>query len=625
MSASGHFDAMERVRELLCGRDPLSQNYLAAVGAEQWFTQGSVTPPLGPRYAQTPAGLIVPMSVAREPAPIDQVKLYLTSEESLGAAVPLEQVLAALVRLPVELALPWVARWLSALRRPAASQAAVDAAFVDEHLLEPHRTRVRNILRDPGRVLVTPQALFCLAKLALLLCPSSGGSPPDEDVRPLVFALLGLADHLSADLDGLDEAEEIVIGDRPGPLGREIIANQLANSNRQETGRWTAFQRCWRELPRELAGHPRVVDLEAAYESATGVPLDDLVTICGAAWASCANGNVMLAPNHFDGLGWSPERLKRVLQLISCDPASLSVDVRLEAEEFGIAWAIGTFERYPLVRWPSGHLTVVDPELILDRGCGVWPLYDILRELEARGESAQARRVRGAYDHVCETYAREVVASIVGDPSGSRLFDEDQLRTAFGRKRKTADLAIDYGHSWVVLDATTTGLQRLTFAGTSDDAVVQDFEKIVEKARQLDATISALRANEGRLTGVPRVGYRRFYPVVVTSTKFAAGPIFVSMLHDRLRGEGLLQSRDTAPLEVMEFEDLDVVEGLVESGGPGFTELLGGKAESGLRNMSVRDYVMLTLGRRDVRRPRRVDVSWRSWVDTALNAFRGAD
>lgn len=383
MSAPEHFDAMERVRELLCGRDPLPQNYLVAVGGEQWFTQGSVTPPLGPQYAQTSTGLIVPMSVAREPAPIDQVKLYLTGEETLGAWVPLEQVLAALVQVPVELALPWVARWLSALRRPAASQTAVDVVFVDEHLLEPHRTRVRNILRDPGRVLVTPQALFCIAKLALLLCPSSGGPPPEEDVRPLVFALLGLADHLAADLDGLDEAEEIVIGDRPGPLGREVIANQLANSNRQETGRWTAFQRCWRELPSELAGHPRMVDLEAAYESATGVSLDDLVTVCGAAWASCANGNVMLAPDYFDGLGWAPERLERVLQLVSCDPASLSAEVRLEAEEFGIAWAIGTFERYPLVRWPSGPLTVIDPELTLDRGCGVWPLYDILRELGA--------------------------------------------------------------------------------------------------------------------------------------------------------------------------------------------------------------------------------------------------
>src|SRR5688500_8642045 len=102
MTAREPFDSAERLRELVCGRDPLPQDFLVAVGDGNWFTRGSVTPPLGTAYAQLPNGLLVPQRVAREPAPIDQVKLYLTAQESLGGQVGLEEVLATLGRVPVE-------------------------------------------------------------------------------------------------------------------------------------------------------------------------------------------------------------------------------------------------------------------------------------------------------------------------------------------------------------------------------------------------------------------------------------------------------------------------------------------------------------------------------------------
>ncbi len=142
------------------------------------------------------------------------------------------------------------------------------------------------------------------------------------------------------------------------------------------------------------------VDLQAAYESATQMPLDGLVQCAAPPGRLAPTRSVMLAPHCYDVVGWSTRTPRTSAPARIPRPGLASHEVRLEAEEFGRRVCHEDALADPLVRWPSGHLTVIDPELILDRGCGVWPLYDILRELEAREESAHARRVRGAYDHV---------------------------------------------------------------------------------------------------------------------------------------------------------------------------------------------------------------------------------
>ena len=613
-------DQIARLRQLMTGSDPLPQNFLVGMSEDQWLAKGSVTPAFGLQFTERPTGLLVPSSAVRDAQPIDQFKVYLLADEVLGRSIPLEGVIEALRRTPLELAIRWCAGWMSRLRAPAATHNQVDLLFAREHLKEPARTRVINVLRDRRRVLLTPQGLLCLTKLALLFC-GQRGLPENADDGRMAFALIGLMEHLGADLEGLRDDDELVISGVPGPLGREVIANQLANSSRQEAGRWATFQRCWRELPDELVGHPRVLSLQEEYEAVSGVPLDDLVTICATLWASTANARPHILPDYLGNLNWAPERMSAVLDLVAASPSQMAQMVRDEATSNGVAWSIRTFEQYPVMRWENGDLTVIDADLLVDRASGIWPLYDILRELEAQGRKGQASRVKGCYDHVIETHTLEIVRGITGGESAGRVYDEEALRAAYGHRGKVSDAAIDYGHAWVVMDATTTGLHSLTVAGVSDEGPLKDIDGMVRKAAQLDATVNNIRSNEDALTGVNFTGLRRFYPVIVAATRTASGPIFMSLLHERLAKEGFLQGPDVAPLELMELEDLDIVEGLSESEGPGLLTVLAAKEYSPMRDMSVRDYIIRALGRRDVGRPERVDKRWKAWLDTAIDAL----
>ena len=517
--------------------------------------------------------------------------------------------------------LPWTAHWIAKLRRPGARQQDVDVEFATTYLAEPHRQRVLNLV-SAGRVLVVLQALLVLSKIALMNCPSRG-VPEAHDQRPLVFMLLGLTEHLGSEMDeDLESGAKHVVTGTPGALGREVIANQLANRHRDEASRWATFEECWRQVPAQLAAHPRVVDMSDAYEDATGVPLDDLVTVCAAMWATANNGTPHLAPGFFGALGWSEDRLAAALQLVSATPEQMAQMLSDEGESVGIAWSVQTLQQYPVVRWATGHLTVLDPDLVIDRATGTWPLYDIARELESRGDSSTSQRVRGSYAHLFEHHVTSLVGEVVGTGSLQRAYSEDDLRHAFGRRHKVADVAVDYGTAWIVLDATTAGVQLRTFAGSDDESVEQDIQAIVRKARQLDATINLLRERQEALTGHRFEGGRRFHPVVVVAGAAAGGPIFMTLLREALAAAGVLLGEDVATLEILEVEDLHVAAAVAEAGGPSLVDLLRGKEDSALRDMSLKDYVLLDLGLRPGR-PRRIQSAWPSWLQTAITHLGG--
>ncbi len=545
---------------------------------------------------------------------------YLDGDEMFGAPIPPTAVARMTTALSIEQTIAFAAYWLAKLARPRANRRAVDSEFVQQYLAEPHRTRIINILRDPSRALIVPQALMTLIKYALLHATSRGVPRDDESDSPVALALLGITAYLGP-TDEIPE-EELVLADIPGELGRELIANQIFNATRDPKGIWAMFERCFRELPRELAGNPRMVDLPAEYESATGVPLDDLVTVSGALWASAANGRSTLTMSYFQTLNWDERRLTHALDLISTTPENMREMLAEEVEQFGISWSTRTFERYPVVRWPTGHLTVISPTMVIKRASGLWPMFDILRELETHGDMRKASKVQGAVALAHEIWALEGFREIVGGRP-DRFYSEEQLRKAFPGS-KVADAALDYGDSWVVVEVTTKGIQAATAAGSSDYAVTTDLDDCIRKARQLDATIDNLRHRQDKLTGVKVGQPPHFHPVLVIADRFASGPILTTLLWERLTNLGVLQGPDVAPLEVMEMEDLNVTEGLLEQGSLSLADLLAAKQESSLRTMPMREYVLVA--RRDAPpAPRRVIRRWERWIGTVISALRGSD
>jgi hypothetical protein len=467
-------------------------------------------------------------------------------------------------------------------------------------------------------VLVTPQSLFILAKIACTVSQAVATTGADSAV--LGESLLAISQHLGTD------REQGAAGLDPDSFGRELIANQLFNRNPSQPNIMARFVRRWLQLPYERASEARVIDLADAFSQGTGVPLTDLQIIGCTLWsASLVSQSCLFPPEYFEPLGWTPERFSRTLDLICADTTRLRAKVTDEIGRFGLSWSISAFEQFPLVRLGNGNVLVIDPDLLVRRVFGWLPLFDIMEGLKARGQPDDRKlavHAKLCLEHLTEVYALEVLNNIAGKgDTAQRLYNDTDLETAFARNgRQKADAAIDYGNAWVVVEVTTSQPQRATVSGTSAEALDADLGKLVDEATQIEATIDALRIDESRLTGAsPQVG-RRYFPLLIASEGFPINPTSLRLLRARLRTADVLQKPDLSPLEVIDLEELEIIEGLQERGGPSLCDLLARKASSSMANAGMREYILSSVDRR-ITSGARIQKLMRTIIDSAAVAL----
>jgi hypothetical protein len=606
------------LEQLLTGKDPTPVGTLVTVRDGDVFIPGTTVRPLQRVMYRLASGLLVPPSVAVPKGLLDDMQVYLTPDETTGEHMPISVLAHLFTRMSAEQAVQFAAWWTARLEHPRADRHAIDQEFLENYLAEPHRTRVRNLLRDESRALVVPQALMFLAHHGLRFSRVEGGIDLQTTDHVPALASLGIPAYLSPDID--ESAGDLVVTKVPGRLGRDLIAIQMFNARKNRRTSWATFQRCWRELPLERVDDPRMqVNLPGEFERATGVRLDDLVLLCAVlSSAVMVHGQPSIQLQSLDMLGWATERRDRALRLIAADPEQMRQMLDQEAEEYPGTWSTRTFDQFPVVHW-GDRLTVLSPMKLANRAAGLWPMWDIARELGLLGDSKRVGQVRSTVAYSHETWVLEAFAGIVGD--ASRFYSETKLRAAYP-KGKVADAALDYGSAWVVVEVTTPGLKADTAAGVSDEAVVRDLQNCVAKATQLDATIKNLRDDERALTGQPASAAKRFYPVLVIADRFAANPILMVLLWERVQSLGILQGVDVAPLEVMELEDLDVVEGYIEESGPDLVSVLESKTHSNYRAGTMHQYVTSGLGKNPLP-PARVRDRWALWIDLARENLPG--
>lgn len=573
---------------------PGEDAYLVGSLEGRVMAEGTTAPVIGSRFVTVASGLAVPERLAVGPAPLDLVQLYVTAEDLFGFTPPLSYALDNIARVTMEEIVQFCAYWLNQRHSLGADRHAVDAAFVATYFQEPVRSRALALLRDPSRALIAPQGLFVLMKLAAL---RSGDLVLDGvPAGNIALSYLILLDHLGKDPDDINVPHTTIVTGEAGRLGREIISNQIFHAHRDVAEAIRGFMRRWVELPVELAGHSRVVDMAASFRDATGVELADFVLLVFAMWGAANDGRPRFEPGYFAQLGWSPSRLDDVLALFVADVPHLRGGVRREASEHDLPWAIGTFERFPAVRMGDDSVLVLDPYLLGRRVLGLPPLFDITSMLADRGDTKTKKKVEGSYAHLSEVYAHELLDAVV-PPDTGRRYGANEIQAAYGTaSKKNADAAIDYGDGWVVVEITTSRPQRGTVSGQSDDAVSADLDKLIPKAAQLHSTIAFIRADASTLTGSPAHPHPRFHPVLVVADGFPVNPISVTLLRERLAIAGLLQQSDTAPLEVLDLEELAIIEHIQSAGGPSLRDLLAAHERSGVMgNVGLREFILVAL------------------------------
>ncbi|MFF0201885.1 hypothetical protein [Streptomyces sp. NPDC005017] len=581
------------LRRQLMDREPgsLRGAYLAVPTHERPVLQGTTAPALTKLWQQRPSGLITPATSTTQP--IDLIQVYLTFKEIFGfpadPAYPVKQLRA----LPLGIVLQFCAELLNALSRPGASRPDVDRAFATQWLKEPIRTRVLNQLRDPRRALVVPQALMLLARAAVDHSPDSlpdGAKPGD-----LIGALLTLSDVIGLSSEG----GPTVIVDQPGDLGREMIANQYFNNNTSIPHTLARYVRRWRELPQQLAGSDGMVDLPAVYEQCTGVTLDDLTVVAGALWAAACNGNVLTSAAELEAL-LPAGRAAKALSLISADLDTLRRAVQSERAQRHTEWTFDAFQQRPVVRLGDEFLLVMDQRYLIDRAFGWLPIQDVRFPPDSHPRPANHEKLAGravrTLRRFSEFYVSEVLHSITGQGATRRVYDDAELKDAFqGKKQKIADAAVDYGDTWVVVEVTTSQLQRDAATAVPGNAQVKDIDKLLEEVHQIDATIQALRRDESRLTGVTSSIRRRYLPLLLLTEGFPVNPVSMTVIRERANKMGLLQGQDVMPLEIIDVEELEQIEALQEQQGVSLLTIIQRKQSSNLERTSMRSFLSDTL------------------------------
>jgi hypothetical protein len=597
--------AMERLTRQVSSSEPESvrTTYLAVPQEGTAYLAGSAVQPLG-QLVERPSGLLIPAAAARRPEPLDLTTVYMTVTEVMGFDPGLDWALRAFGDIPFNFVVGFTTSLLAAWQSLTADKRDLDRQLIERSFTNEARLRAMNLQRS-GRVLLAPQVLMIMTKLALFRAAPDAPQPtPQTSLLPVI--LLTIAEHLG---DGGDISESDEEGSRR--LAREIIANQHFNAPADPAQLTARFARRWFELPTERHADPLVMDVAELYKEATGIDLRDLAVVSLALCGGANEGRTLSDMGYLDKLRWERERIERILSLLSRTRDEFATLVREEEEEFGYGatdWAFSTFERFPLLR-TGDQIQVLNSQMLMARVFGWLPFFDIQSALPGRANRAARGRFEGAFRHLTELYAREVIDCIAPSMSGgvARVFHEEELKSAYESPGvRIADCAVLYPAGWVVIEISTRRLTRPSAVAYSEAALDRDLESLVAEAEQIYSLIDQIRTNEQLLTGSQPSPGRRFYPVLTLTEGFPINPIVTTRVRDALTARGRGTLPDTAPLAIVELTTLELVEATQEQGGPSLPDILEGHQRSGLANASLRDYMVVDAGL-NASRSRRID------------------
>lgn len=564
--------------------------------------------PILSAYVRSRSGLWIPSSAVTDATPLDFGKTYLAFSELVGQPRPdLDWLKRRLALLPLRSSITAVAATLAAIRQsdhdnPIEELDALSVGF----FMDPFRTALSEAL-SKGRIVHAPQLLMVLAKLMLAVCPDT---VPQHDLTdiPLALLLMITADNLEVaitenDYSNMDSIPAL------SQLSVELAANQHFNATYRVDSEFALFQRRWIEMHHERPSSYLAASLAQEFLDATGLDLQDFATAGVVLWASSIQRHPLIdGRGLFNQLGWSNEKMEKFLSYVALPVDAYRAAAKRDLKNHSLDWYFTTFALHPCLQFSDYELLIIDPQLILSRCLGYIPVFDILDGLKGKRTQANLEAIRRALADYSERYAIEALTSLAGDLPARRIYSSTELEGVY-RGSQAADIAVDYGDSWVIVEVSMHQPTRDTVNAVSVSALERDRDAIVNEAKQVASTIASIRQDERPLTGQQRSVPIRYYPVVVLTESFPVNPSMVSIVRDELRLRSILQEPDVAPIELMDFVEIDMVEGVAETGGPALPEIIKMKHSSNFHADSVHNY-LLSDQRFRPRRPQRVGLAF---------------
>lgn len=566
--------------------------------------------------APGPSGLVLPTgsaSPAGSPGPgsfagwTEHIARYLISDEyaprwcaERGERYTPEGWLSALLAMcPREsllLAITAGTRVAGAGREPLKQWTEYALANVDASLAGHLEAAMTVVDGGPDRVFLARQPLLLALKLVL-------GSEADGKGTADPFVVASLLSHHAA--------REPVTARHPDPSGRllaglpvalamELVQNSLFNTADDYGDLMARTRMLWTRYEGRLKRYKPRLPLSDLLLEATGMELDDLLTMAFAVFAHADTAEVGQARVlDLGSLGLPPPAVEAFLARFSVTESELT---QLLASHQG-EWALLPLEDTPLLRLGPAHVAVLDLRLMERRFTSAlyWLVHDHERELGQKQRIAWTQ----VYSELVEIHAEDILERLAPPllGGGSAFFTEEQLGKLGG---SAADCGIDWGNLVVIADVVQHQMTVKTRMLGDVDAFEADMKAtVLKKAKQLDGTVTVLLDSPEHPAHPLGPRPERLLPVVVQGADFPVNPVTVGYARQKAAEQHLLTQPECQPLIIVTISELETLEGLVQVGLATGDGILRAYAATGGQD-SLRNFIIDTHGGSALQRPESV-------------------
>lgn len=350
--------------------------------------------------------------------------------------------------------------------------------------------------------------------------------------------------------------------------------------------------RLWREFgPKVQRVKLRAKPADLLRE-ATGLEIEDLLALGFAAWANehmWAPEKPLLLARDFGG-AMSADRIELFLSVVTASLEEYRITLRDSDSQFDFV----AFERKPVVELDNG-LLVLDGRLLWQRF--TFGLYWLVHDHEklTRGSERDRHLWTQGYGEMVEEMVKDQIRAIAPTLLGSKrdkgFYDDEDFKRAYGEGVSRPDAAVDRGHHLLLFEVQSGQLSTGTRVKGDPKSFERDTERLVlKKCRQLDSAARAVLADPGALTEAAPYPDVRLLPFVVVGGGYPGEAVSGGCVENLLAEEGLLDLDGVGKLGILSPAELEILEGLFESG-EDITALLIEWKSSGLRNVSLWNFL----------------------------------
>jgi hypothetical protein len=544
----------------------LDQNFAVFEEGKKYFV-GASLPVIGPKYFLRSSGLLVPLQAAIESAPIDSTYRYLPLSELLHVEITLEKIVNIIQQLNRDDFISACAKFRE-LSHPANKSGELEK-LIEKYLPEIHK--LASPLLPQNYKYFGPQATLVLMKLALSK-GSDNENLPKVSIELFVLLCLAIQDFF-APKDSEDSQKRIRI---------ELPSNYRIHNQynpkfdlKQFSARWEAKSQDSQELRNQ-------------YQSATGFEVEVMASFA-AGLAGQESDIRMNFDFHLEEGSELEVQMQKALHRISADIETFAKEME-DPYRDNFIWDFGIFLRYPVIRRSDNRFVVVDPSFLLERGLGWHLVYDAIENYDEH----ERKRFNGKVSALAEAQTVGLINEHLGSAWDERIVTGTEIKRIFGGHGiKSADVAIEFEDSWLVVEISALRPWYKAFAATSEEDYEILLNQLLDEAKQSVSTCVRLLQHADS----PYANFRsvpsgsKMFPIVVLTEKFISNPYILMNVREKLKvAFSDLDSR-VKPVEVLNLEEFETLLLMARHFGHSIVGLLSKKYESNYWSDSVNNFL----------------------------------